>query len=51
MLDGFSDSVEIHLHYSLELQALDVLKIVRLGITASVDTRNNDAEVVGSITF
>lgn len=35
----------------LELEALDVLVIVRLGITASVDARNDDAKVVGSITF
>lgn len=35
-----------HLHNRLELQSLDVVKVMRLGEAASIDTRNDDTKVV-----
>ena len=37
-----------HLHNRLELQSLDVVKVMRLGEAASIDTRNDDTKVVRS---
>lgn len=37
-----------HLHNRLEPQSLDVVKVMRLGEAASIDTRNDDTKVVRS---